>query len=87
MDKPFPFEQGTGFIWHKSWNLPEITFDLSLEELEYLSAEYKELGCEVMAVYPVKNGSSYFLNEVTLEGANVKKINEQSITFKYLKFG
>ena len=32
MDKNFTFEEGTGFIWHKSWNLPEIGVSLSEEE-------------------------------------------------------
>ena len=86
MDKPFPFEPGTGFIWHKSWNLPELTIEIPIEELEYLSAEYKEIGCQIMAVYPVKNGSSYYLNEVKLEGMNDKKLTESSQTFRYLKF-
>ncbi len=22
LDRPFPFEPETGFVWHKSWNLP-----------------------------------------------------------------
>ena len=38
MDKSFPFESNTGFVWHKSWNLPKITVNLSQEELEYLSS-------------------------------------------------
>ena len=40
-----------------------------------------------MAVYPVKNGSSYYLNEVTLEGISEKKITDSSLVFKFLKFG
>jgi len=31
LDKPFPFEPQTGFVWHKSWNLPEITVAINEE--------------------------------------------------------
>lgn len=86
MDKNFTFEDGTGFIWHKSWNLPEIGICLAEEEFEYLNSQYKEIRCEIMAVYPVKNGNSYYLNEVPLEGCCNKTITEPTATFKFLKF-
>ncbi len=29
MEKSFEFEEGKGFIWHKSWYIPEIVIKLS----------------------------------------------------------
>jgi hypothetical protein len=59
LDRPFPFEPDIGFVWHKSWNLPEIVVHVG-GELE--SPRNKQLFCEMMAVYPVKHTNTYYLN-------------------------
>ena len=32
MEKQFSFEQDNGFVWHKSWNIPEIRLSMSENE-------------------------------------------------------
>ena len=39
-----------------------------------------------MAVYPIKYGNSYYLNEVALEGSWQKVVTEPVFSFKFLKF-
>jgi hypothetical protein len=72
LDRPFPFEPDVGFVWHKSWNLPEIVVQV-VDDLEAFQG--KQLFCEIMAVYPAKYSNAYYLNEIVLEGNCTRAIH------------
>ena len=89
MEKRINYEEGSGFTWHKSWNIPSIEVKISKRDLNSIKAQLgiTRVYCEITSGYPIRKMVEFYIQEVTVEGETRKEIGSNGVArFSNLKF-
>lgn len=89
MEKKINYEEDSGFIWHKSWNIPSIEVKISKRDLNAIKNQLgiTRVYCEITSGYPIRKMVEFYIQEVSLEGETRKEIGSNGVArFNNLKF-
>lgn len=68
LEKKINYEEGAGFTWHKSWNIPSIQVKISKRDLNAIKAQLgiNRVYCQITSGYPIRKMVEFYIQEVTL---------------------